>query len=132
MSIMVATGKGATMGVLFRNAEAIETMRKINTLVVDKTGTLTLGKPKLTGVVPCGRHERGKTPTAASLEKASEHPLAAAIVEGAGRAGGHDPDVVDFDSHTGKGVSGTVEGVRVLLGNLKLMEDADVATCGTG
>jgi len=129
MSIMVATGKGATMGVLFKNAEAIETMRKINTLVVDKTGTLTLGKPKLTGVVAAaGMSEKKLLKFAASLEKASEHPLAAAIVAGAGERGVKPADAADFESHTGKGVSGAVEGVKVLLGNLRLMEDSSVLT----
>jgi Cu+-exporting ATPase len=129
MSIMVATGKGATMGVLFKNAEAIETLRKIDTLVVDKTGTLTLGKPKLTGVVITGSMTEEKLLVlAASLEKASEHPLAAAIVAGAVERKVTPVDAVDFDSHTGKGVSGTVEGAKVLLGNLKLMEDFSVDT----
>ena len=124
MSIMVATGKGATLGVLFKNAEAIETMRKIDTIVVDKTGTLTLGKPKLTGVTAApGVAEEKLLKLAASLEKASEHPLAAAIVAGATERGVKPADAADFESHTGKGVSGTVTGVKVLLGNWKLMED---------
>jgi len=127
MSIMVATGKGATMGVLFKNAEAIETMRKIDTLVVDKTGTLTLGKPKLTGVAAAsGMTEEKLLLLAASLEKASEHPLAAAIVNGATERGAKPKTAADFVSHTGKGVSGTVEGVKVLLGNLKLMEENSI------
>jgi Cu+-exporting ATPase len=129
MSIMVATGKGATMGVLFKNAEAIETMRKIDTLVIDKTGTLTLGKPRLTGVVPAaGMDEEKLLKFAASLEKASEHPLAAAIVAGADERGVGPAEAADFESHTGKGVSGLVEGVKVLLGNLRLMDDSSVAT----
>jgi Cu+-exporting ATPase len=130
MSIMVATGQGATMGVLFKNAEAIETMRKIDTLVIDKTGTLTLGKPKLTGVVvaAAGLDEEKLLKFAASLEKASEHPLAAAIVAGAAERGVRPAEAADFESHTGKGVSGAVEGVKVLLGNLGLMEDFGVAT----
>ncbi|MEW6519847.1 MAG: heavy metal translocating P-type ATPase [Thermodesulfobacteriota bacterium] len=127
MSIMVATGKGATMGVLFKNAEAIETMRRINTLVVDKTGTLTLGKPKLTGVVTAKDMEEEKLLLlAASLEKSSEHPLAAAIMSGAAERGVSPAEAADFNSHTGKGVSGTVAGSKVLLGNLKLMQDAGV------
>jgi Cu+-exporting ATPase len=127
MSIMVATGKGATMGVLFKNAEAIETLRKVNTLVVDKTGTLTLGKPKLTGVVTVdGIDENEMLSLAATLEKGSEHPLAAAIVAGVTERGISLGDVKNFDSHTGKGVSGTVEGKTVLLGNLKLLEDFTV------
>jgi len=129
MSIMVATGKGATMGVLFKNAEAIETMRRINTLVVDKTGTLTLGKPKLTEVVvAAGMDEEKLLKWAASLEKASEHPLAAAIVAGADERGVIPADAADFQSYTGKGVSGNVDDVTVLLGNLRLMEDFNVGS----
>ncbi|MDA3970586.1 MAG: heavy metal translocating P-type ATPase [Desulfobulbaceae bacterium] len=129
MSIMVSTGKGATMGVLFRNAEAIETMRKIDTLLVDKTGTLTLGKPKLTGVVSAsGMEEETLLMFAASLEKSSEHPLAAAIVAGAEEREVKILTPDDFDSVTGKGVGGTVDGTPVLLGNLKLMDDAGVDT----
>lgn len=129
MSIMVATGKGATMGVLFKNAEAIETLRKIDTLVVDKTGTLTLGKPKLTGLAAAGQVSEEKLlQLAASLEKVSEHPLATAIVDGSKERGVTLAAVTDFASHTGKGVSGTVEGSNVALGNLKLMQDFGVAT----
>ncbi len=129
MSIMVATGKGATMGVLFKNAESIETMRKIDTLVVDKTGTLTLGKPKLTAlVVAAGMNEETLLRLAASLEKSSEHPLAAAIVSAAYEKKIALVTPEDFDSVTGKGVVGTVEGARVFLGNLKLMIDAGVPT----
>ncbi|TKB11325.1 copper-translocating P-type ATPase [Desulforhopalus sp. IMCC35007] len=129
VSIMVATGKGATMGVLFKNAEAIETMRKIDTLVVDKTGTLTLGKPKLTGFFPAtGMDEDKLLRLASSLEKSSEHPLAAAIVAGATERGITPVAPEDFDSITGKGVAGTVDGERVFLGNLKLMDDAGIKT----
>lgn len=129
MSIMVSTGKGATMGVLFKNAEAIETMRKIDTLVVDKTGTLTLGKPKLTGLITAtGMDENKVLRFAASLEKSSEHPLAAAIVSGAAEKGISTVTPEEFDSVTGKGVAGTVEGARVLLGNIKLMDEAAVNT----
>lgn len=129
MSIMVATGKGATMGVLFKNAEAIETMRKIDTLVVDKTGTLTLGKPKLTGVVNAEAIDENRfLLLAASLERSSEHPLAAAIVDGAIERDVTPIEPEDFTSITGKGVSGTVDGAKVLLGNLKLMDDAGVET----
>jgi len=123
MSIMVATGKGAGLGVLFKNAEAIETMRKIDTLVVDKTGTLTIGKPKLTSVVPAELDEKELLALAAGLERGSEHPLAAAIVEGAASRGLELFETKNFDSHTGKGVSGNIDGHTVLLGNLKLMED---------
>jgi Cu+-exporting ATPase len=128
MSIMVATGKGATMGVLFKNAEAIETMRKIDTIVVDKTGTLTLGKPVLTGVIAAVDMSEDKLlRLAASLEKASEHPLAAAIVSGALERDIQLKEIADFDSITGKGVSGVVENTKVLLGNTKLMGDAGVS-----
>jgi Cu+-exporting ATPase len=124
MAIMVATGKGATMGVLFKNAEAIETLRKVNTLVVDKTGTLTEGKPKLTEVTAAdGWDEREVLTLAASLEKGSEHPLAEAIVAGALEKGAETVDTENFESHTGKGVSGKVKGRAVALGNLKLMHD---------
>ncbi|MBW2099787.1 MAG: heavy metal translocating P-type ATPase, partial [Deltaproteobacteria bacterium] len=127
MSIMVATGKGATMGVLFKNAEAIETMRKINTLVVDKTGTLTIGKPKLTGVVTAeNMDEKQMLSMAATLEKGSEHPLAEAIVSGAADRDVSLGDAKNFDSHTGKGVSGEVDGKTVLLGNHKLLDDFSV------
>jgi Cu+-exporting ATPase len=131
MSIMVATGKGATVGVLFKNAEAIETLRKVDTLVVDKTGTLTEGKPKLTGVVVAeGIEEKTLLRLAATVEKASEHPLATAIVKGAEERGERPVDVEGFTSHTGRGVSGTVEGRKVLLGNRKLMEESGVEVEG--
>jgi Cu+-exporting ATPase len=131
MSIMVATGKGATVGVLFKNAEAIETLRKVDTLVVDKTGTLTEGKPKLTGIVAAeGMGEDTLLSAAATVEKASEHPLAEAIVDGAAARGNRPVDIVDFASHTGKGVSGKVEGRKVLLGNRKLMEESQVEMGG--
>ncbi len=124
MSIMVATGKGATMGVLFKNAEAIETLRKVTTLVVDKTGTLTEGKPKLVEVVAAlGIDKKRLLLLAASLEKGSEHPLAAAIVQGAVNQGLHLTEAKNFSSHTGKGVSGEVEGQAVLLGNRKLLDE---------
>ncbi|MDO9514714.1 MAG: heavy metal translocating P-type ATPase [Syntrophales bacterium] len=127
MSIMVATGRAATMGVLFRNAEAIETLRKVDTLVVDKTGTLTVGKPKLTGVVPAaGIEETELLKLAASLEKGSEHPLAAAIVDGALARNINPTDAKDFNSHTGKGVSGQVDGHATLLGNRKLLDDFSI------
>ena len=127
MSIMVSTGKGASMGVLFKNAEAIETMRKVDTLVVDKTGTLTLGKPKLTGLMPAaGTSESTLLRLAASLEKSSEHPLAAAILAGAVDRHVEVVTPEAFDSVTGKGVQGTVDGRQVLLGNHRLMKDAGV------
>jgi len=128
MSIMVATGKGATAGVLFKNAEAIEFMRRVNTLVVDKTGTLTEGKPRLVTVhAAVGFDEAGLLRSAASLERASEHPLAAAIVAGTEARGIKLSPAEAFESVTGKGVKARVEGVEVVLGNRKLMEDAGIA-----
>ncbi|HEU5162083.1 MAG TPA: copper-translocating P-type ATPase, partial [Thermoanaerobaculia bacterium] len=128
MSIMVATGKGATAGVLFRNAEAIEVMRKVDTIVVDKTGTLTLGKPELVSAVATGAvDEREMLRLAASLERASEHPLAAAIVAGAEARGIDLSPATHFDSITGKGVLGNIDGRRVVLGNGALFEELNVA-----
>jgi Cu+-exporting ATPase len=124
MSIMVGTGRGATSGVLVRNAEALELMEKIDTLVVDKTGTLTLGKPKLVAVVASeGFSEDEVLRLAAALERGSEHPLAAAIVEGATERGIPAETAADFASHTGKGVTGTVRGRSVGLGNKALLAD---------
>jgi Cu+-exporting ATPase len=127
MSIMVATGKGATVGVLFKDAESIEILRKVDTLVVDKTGTLSEGKPKLTDVVAVEpTDEQTLLMLAASLEKSSEHPLAAAIVAGAGERDIELMEPENFNSHTGKGVSGHVNGKQVLLGNAKLLEEFEV------
>ncbi len=127
VSIMVATGRGANMGVLFKNAEAIEVMREIDTLVVDKTGTLTEGKPRLVSAHPAeGMDEAALLRLAASLERGSEHPLAAAIVAGAEERGVELASVSDFESRTGKGVAGTVDGNRVALGNRALMAELDV------
>jgi len=127
MSIMVATGKGATAGVLFKNAEAIEVMRKVNTLVVDKTGTLTVGKPKLVTVAPLeGLDDKGLLRLAASLERGSEHPLADAIVSGAGDRGVELVNAEAFESVTGKGVTGRIDGRSVALGNLKLLDGLGV------
>ncbi len=127
MSIMVGTGRGASAGVLIKNAEALELMEKIDTLVVDKTGTLTLGKPKLIAVEPAqGFDEAEVLKLAAALERGSEHPLAEAIVEGAEERGLDIPASGEFESHTGKGVSGRVEGRKVALGNFALMTDAGV------
>jgi Cu+-exporting ATPase len=124
MSIMVATGKGATAGVLFKNAEAIEVMRKVDTLVVDKTGTLTEGRPKLVTVDPApGWSEHDMLRLAASLERGSEHPLAAAIVAGAEQRGVDLLNGESFVSVTGKGVTGRINGHSVGLGNLKLLEE---------
>jgi Cu+-exporting ATPase len=123
MSIMVATGRGARMGILFRNAGAIELMKKVDTLVVDKTGTLTLGKPKLAKVVTAGAFdEKTFLHLVASLEKSSEHPLASAIVDGAKERGIVTSPVTDFASITGKGVQGKVNGQAIALGNRSLME----------
>ena len=133
LSIMVATGKGATMGVLFRNAEAIEVLRKVDTLVVDKTGTLTEGKPRLVTVLPAeGMDEAALLRAAASLERGSEHPLAAAIVKGAEGRGATLVDARDFKSVTGKGVTGSVEDRTVALGNQALMTGlgVDLGTLG--
>jgi P-type Cu+ transporter len=127
VSIMVATGKGAGAGVLFKNAEAIEMLRKIDTLVVDKTGTLTEGQPALVGVHPQAKfNDELVVRVAASLERSSEHPLAAAIVNGATERGVTIGDASEFQSHTGRGVSGVVEGMRVALGNELLMEELGV------
>jgi Cu+-exporting ATPase len=127
MSIMVVMGKGASAGVLFRNAEAIETMRNIDTLVVDKTGTLTQGKPTLVSVVTAkGFDESELLRLAASLERASEHPLAAAIVAGAKEHGVELVKVESFDSITGKGVHGRIEGREVALGNRALLDQLAV------
>ena len=127
MSIMVGTGKGAMIGVLFKNAEALEVLRKVDTLVIDKTGTLTEGKPKLVSILPLdGFQEQDILRWAASLERASEHPLAEAIVRGAGDRKVNLVQVDDFQSVTGKGVTGKVEGHQVALGNLKLLESLGV------
>jgi Cu+-exporting ATPase len=127
MSIMVATGKGATVGVLFKNAEAIEVMRKVDTLVTDKTGTLTEGRPKLVEVWAVDDlHEAGLLSLAAALERGSEHPLAEAIVGGAEERGLALGEATDFASITGKGVTGTVDGRGVVLGNAGLLTDRGV------
>ena len=127
VSIMVAMGKGATEGVLFKNAEAIEVMRKVDTLVVDKTGTLTVGKPKLVSVFSINGHdEKTILYYAASIERGSEHPLAAAIVTGAEERGVIPINAESFKSITGKGVTGKVDGHRVVLGNCKLLDDLHI------
>jgi len=121
MSIMVGTGRGARAGVLVKNAEALELMEKVDTLVVDKTGTLTLGRPRLVGVAATGAiGESELLRLAASLERGSEHPLAAAIVEGAEERGIALSPVEDFASQTGKGVTGAIDGLRVAAGNQAL------------
>jgi P-type Cu+ transporter len=128
MSIMVGMGRGATAGVLIKNAEALEVLEKIDTLVVDKTGTLTEGKPQLAALVPASqRSENEILQVAASLERGSEHPLASAIVSGAEKRGLKILNAQEFRSITGRGVTGTVDGKRVALGNQKLLEELQVA-----
>ncbi|MDN3564124.1 heavy metal translocating P-type ATPase [Paeniroseomonas aquatica] len=127
MSIMVGVGKGAGAGVLIKSAEALEHMEKVDTLVVDKTGTLTEGKPKVVAVIAApGLTEAEVLPLAASLERSSEHPLAAAIVAAARERGVEMQEPADFASVTGKGVTGTVGGRRVALGNARLMQELGV------
>jgi Cu+-exporting ATPase len=131
MSIMVGTGRGAEAGVLVRNAEALETLERVSTLVVDKTGTLTEGRPRLVTVVAeAGIDEETLLRLAASLERASEHPLAAALVSGAADRGIPLVPVGAFESTTGKGVMGTVNGSRVAIGNRQFLNDlgVDVST----
>ena len=129
MSIMVGVGRGAGLGVLVKNAEALERLEKVDTLVVDKTGTLTEGRPSVTAVVPAsGFTEDELLRLAAGVERASEHPLARAIVAAAEARGLAVPVVEDFDSPTGKGACGTVEGRRVILGNAALLREEGVDT----
>jgi len=129
MSIMVGVGRGAQAGVLIKNAEALERMEKVDTLVVDKTGTLTEGKPKLVAVVPAeGLDENEVLRLAASLERASEHPLARAIVDAAAARNVALAEVAEFDAPTGKGVVGTVEGRRLALGNARFLTELKIST----
>ena len=131
MAIMVGIGKGASAGILIKSAEALERFEKIDTLVVDKTGTLTQGKPRVVAVVAAdGFDENTLLSLGASLERSSEHPLAAAIVASAKQRGVMIPQVSDFKSVTGKGVTGRVDGRQVAVGNSKLLADLHVA--GTG
>ncbi|MBB5734188.1 copper-translocating P-type ATPase [Citromicrobium bathyomarinum] len=124
MSIMTATGRGAQAGVLIKNAEALERFEKIDTLIVDKTGTLTEGRPRLVAVMPEEGHDEIEVLSlAASLERGSEHPLAEAIVRGAEERGVAMETASEFEAVTGKGVMGTVSGKRVALGNLALLSD---------
>jgi Cu+-exporting ATPase len=128
ISIMVASGRGAQNGVLFRDASAIERLRDIDTLVVDKTGTLTMGKPALTELVVLGGQPRERLlALAAALERPSEHPLARAIVQGAEAEQAASLNATEFRSLTGRGVGATVDGSAVALGNAKLMEESHVA-----
>jgi Cu+-exporting ATPase len=124
MSIMTATGRGAQAGVLIKNAEALERFEKVDTLMVDKTGTLTEGKPRLVAVLPQPGHDEGEVlRLAATLERGSEHPLAEAIVKGAQQRGITLAEASDFEAITGKGVIGIVDGKKVMLGNLRLVTD---------
>ncbi len=127
MSIMTATGRGAQAGVLIKDAEALETFAKVDTLIVDKTGTLTLGRPDLVAVLPEAGHDEPEVlRLAASLERGSEHPLAEAIVRGAEARGLPLADARDFEAVTGKGVTGTVDGRAVALGNAALLADLGI------
>ncbi len=129
MSIMVGVGRGAHAGVLIKNAEALERLEKVTTLVVDKTGTLTEGKPSVTGVISApGIDEETLLRLSAGVERASEHPLARAIVQAAEARGIAIPAVLEFDSPTGKGAVGLVEGQRVVLGNASYLAETGVAT----
>jgi Cu+-exporting ATPase len=131
MSIMVATGKGAEAGVLIRSAAALETAHRLDTLVLDKTGTITTGHPVLTDVIPARGLDRAELlQVIAGAEKRSEHPLAAALVDGARAEGIEVPDPDAFDSVTGKGVLATVRGHRVQVGNARLLTDAGVDPAG--
>ncbi|MBN8521633.1 MAG: copper-translocating P-type ATPase [Alphaproteobacteria bacterium] len=126
MSIMVGVGRGAQAGVLIKNAEALERMEKVDTLVVDKTGTLTEGKPKVTHIVAQGLSESDLLSLAASLEQGSEHPLAHAIITAAKEKNLTIAKASEFDSPTGKGIVGRIDGKSVALGNIRLMEDLKV------
>jgi P-type Cu+ transporter len=131
ISIMVASGKAASMGVLFRNAEAIEKLGKVNTLVVDKTGTLTEGKPSLISIITAEDwSQKDLLRMAASLEQGSEHPLAAAVVRGAAERGSLPGRAESFQALSGKGVTGRVDGRPVVLGTLKLLEELGIPTDG--
>jgi Cu+-exporting ATPase len=131
MSIMVGTGRGASAGVLIKNAEALEVLERVDALVVDKTGTLTEGKPRLVTVRPrTGVDDRELLRLAATLERASEHPLAAAILAGAAGRGVTPGTVETFASHTGKGVTGIVDGRAIVLGNRALLAELGIAAEG--
>jgi Cu+-exporting ATPase len=126
MAIMVATGRGAFAGVLIRSAEALETLEKVDTVVVDKTGTLTEGKPRVTSVVPIGLEKNDLLRITASLERASEHPLAAAVLAEAAAKNLALAEVRDFQSLVGRGAEGIVEGQRVAAGSRRLMDELEV------
>ena len=127
MSVMTATGRGAQAGVLIKNAEALERFEKVDTLIVDKTGTLTMGKPELVAVLPEPGHDEGEVlRLAATLERGSEHPLAGAIVRGAEARGVAMDEAEDFEAVSGKGVKGRVDGRPVALGNLAMLRDLGI------
>jgi Cu+-exporting ATPase len=129
MSIMVGVGRGAQAGVLIKNAEALERMEKVDTLVVDKTGTLTEGKPKVVAVVPAqGFAEKDVLRLAAAVERASEHPLARAVVDAASERGIAVPEASAFAAPTGKGVTATVEGRRIVIGNAAMFAESGIST----
>jgi Cu+-exporting ATPase len=129
MSIMVGVGRGAGLGVLIKNAEALERMEKVDTLVVDKTGTLTMGHPAVTAIVPASGHTEDEVlRLAAAVEQASEHPLALAIVEAAKTKSLVLGQVSDFDSPTGRGAIGTVEGKSIVLGNARFLTEQNIDT----
>jgi Cu+-exporting ATPase len=127
MSIMVGVGRGARSGVLIKNAEALERFEKVDTIVVDKTGTLTDGKPKVVAVrTVTGRTEAEVLRLAASLERGSQHPLAAAVVEGARERGLAPADASGFDAPAGRGVTGSVEGHGLVVGNRRMLDEAGI------
>lgn len=128
MAIMVGTGRGALAGILVKNAEALETLSKVDTLVVDKTGTLTEGRPKVVAIVPAvGENEREVLHIAATLERASEHPLAFAVLAAAKDRGIAAGDISDFQSRTGEGITGTVNGHKAALGNRGLFQKLGIS-----
>ncbi|CDN57967.1 conserved domain protein, possible pseudogene (plasmid) [Neorhizobium galegae bv. officinalis bv. officinalis str. HAMBI 1141] len=127
MSIMVGVGRGARLGVLIKNAEALERFERVDTLVVDKTGTLTEGRPKVTAILPMeGLSETELLQAAATLERSSEHPLALAIVNAATERNLQVGDARDFDSPVGKGVTGMVDGRKLILGSHRIMEESGI------
>ena len=131
MAIMVGTGRGATAGVLIRNAEALETLERVDTLIVDKTGTLTEGRPSLRSVVVVSGHDDGEMiRLAAGLERASEHPLGEAVVHAGEERGLSIPPATEFQSETGRGVTGLVDGRRVVLGTAAMLESHGLTTSG--
>ena len=133
MAIMVGTGRGATAGVLVKNAEALERLERVDTLVIDKTGTLTEGKPTVVSVVPYGgRSESDAVRSAAALERSSEHPLAAAILAAARQRGIEIPAATGFRAVPGKGIVAVVDGIAAAFGNAAMMEDAGVRTDAAG